>query len=82
MTWHPAVRPKWRRWLAPRGSDLRLVTLSMAWFVVALVAFLATEVTYGWLAAPIRHWPHAIAYLLLVGWLYSTRWLHRRRAPR
>lgn len=73
------LRPRWRRWLVPRGSSPRLVALSIAWFAVSLAALIAAEVRYGWRAAPLDHAWHAVAYLAFAWWCGISVRLHRRR---
>ncbi len=54
--------------------------LSIVWFIVGLVGFLAAELTYGWRAVPLAHAWHAIAWAVLDGWiLVGARVLHRSR---
>lgn len=75
----PDVRPGWQRWMAPRGVPAWAVALSIVWFAIGLTSTIATEVTYGWRAAPIHHVPQLIAWAIFWGWLLFGDRLHRRR---
>jgi hypothetical protein len=73
---------RWWRWrLDARTRRLRMA-LSFAWFAFGLVGLVAAELTYGWHPAPIEHPWHAVAYVVLMSWLFvGTRLLHRGARP-
>ncbi|HZJ65166.1 MAG TPA: hypothetical protein VFD36_16760 [Kofleriaceae bacterium] len=73
----PDLRPRWQRWLAPPGRG-HLVALSVAWFLLGLVGFIASVAAYGWRTAPIEHVGYALAWLVLSSWLVFGKRLHRR----
>ena len=55
------------------------MALSIAWFIVGLVGFIAAELTYGWCAVPIANAWHAVAWVVLASWLIVGPRLHHRR---
>lgn len=61
------------------------LALSIIWFVVGLVGYVAAGLTYGLRASPVFHGWYIAAWLVLASWmLVGTRVLHGRggrRAP-